>query len=115
LAGAGEKALRIALGTGTVQDQVKVRLAEIDTPEARQPYGSRSRQALSDLAFGQQVRVVEQGRDRYGRVVGRVYRGSLDVNAEMVRQGAAWVYRHYNRDRSLLALEEEARAARRGL
>jgi len=25
--------------------------------------------------------------------VGRVYVGSLDVNAEMVKQGAAWAYR----------------------
>lgn len=33
-----------------VRQQVRVRLAGIDTPESRQPYGSRSRQALSDLA-----------------------------------------------------------------
>ena len=32
--------------------QVKVRLAEIDTPESRQPYGERAKQTLSDLAFG---------------------------------------------------------------
>ena len=37
--------------------QVKVRLAEIDTPESGQPYGDRARQALSDLAFGKAVRV----------------------------------------------------------
>lgn len=97
------------------RQQVKVRLAEIDTPEARQPYGTRARQALSDLAFGKMVRVAVQDTDRYGRTVGRVYAGSVDVNAEMVRQGAAWVYRQYSRDPSLLRLEEEARAARRGL
>lgn len=95
--------------------QVRVRLAEIDAPESRQPYGSRSRQALSDLAFGQPVRVVVVDTDRYGRTVGRVYTGPRDVNAEMVRRGAAWVYRRYSRDPSLLRLEAEARAARRGL
>src|SRR5690349_17564434 len=95
--------------------QPRVRLAEIDTPEARQPYGSRARQALSDLAFGKFVRVVVQDTDRYGRTVGRVYAGPVDVNAEMVRQGAAWVYRQYSRDSSLLRLEQEAREARRGL
>src|SRR5690606_20633433 len=45
----------------------------------------------------------------------RVHAGQVDVNAEMVRQGAAWVYRQYNRDKSLLSLEAEARQAKRGL
>jgi hypothetical protein len=58
---------------------VKVRLAEIDTPESRQPYGTRAKQALSDLAYGKEARVVVQDTDKYGRTVGRVYVG--DVNA----------------------------------
>lgn len=95
--------------------QIRVRLAEIDTPESRQPYGTRAKQALSDLAFNQQARVVVQDTDRFGRTVGRVYVGSTDVNAELVRQGAAWVYRQYARDQSLFALENEARTAKRGL
>jgi endonuclease YncB( thermonuclease family) len=95
--------------------QVRVRLGEIDTPESRQPYGTRAQQVLSEMVFGKDVRVVVQDTDRYGRTVGRVYQGLLDVNAEMVRQGAAWVYRQYSRDASLLQLEAEARATRRGL
>ncbi|TCZ61384.1 thermonuclease family protein [Roseicella aquatilis] len=95
--------------------QVKVRLAEIDTPESRQPYGTRARQALAELTFRRQVRVVVEDTDRYGRRVGRVHAGRLDVNAEMVRRGAAWVYDQYSHDPILAALEAEARAARRGL
>lgn len=97
------------------KQQIKVRLGEIDTPESRQPYGTRARQTLSDLAFGKQARVVVQETDRYGRTVGRVYVGAIDVNAEMVKQGAAWVYRQYARDQSLYTLENEAKAAKRGL
>jgi endonuclease YncB( thermonuclease family) len=97
------------------KEQVKVRLAEIDTPEACQPYGARARQILSDLAFSKNVRVVVVDRDRYGRTVGRVYAGNLDVNAEMVRSGAAWVYREYSSDAFLLDVEEEARSAKRGI
>ncbi len=37
--------------------QVRIRLAEIDAPESRQPYGNRARQELSDLAFGKDVTV----------------------------------------------------------
>ena len=95
--------------------QVRVRLAEIDTPESGQPYGDRARQALSDLAFGKAVRIVVVDTDRYGRTVGRVHEGAVDVNAEMVRRGAAWVFRRYSRDPALLRLEDEARSARRGL
>lgn len=97
------------------QRQVRVRLAAIDTPESGQPYGDRARQALSDLAFGKAVRIVVVDTDRYGRTVGRVHEGAVDVNAEMVRRGAAWVFRRYSDDPALLRLEAEARAAKRGL
>jgi endonuclease YncB( thermonuclease family) len=95
--------------------QLKVRLGEIDTPEKAQPYGQKAKQALSNLVFGKTVTLKTQTTDRYGRTVARVYVGGLDVNREMVSQGAAWVYRQYNRDRSLLAVEAEAKAAQRGL
>ena len=95
--------------------QVKIRLAEIDTPERKQPCGSRSKQALSDLVFGKQVTAKVVTVDRYGRNVARLYVDGLDVNREMIRLGAAWVYREYNTDKSLLDIEAEARAAKRGL
>lgn len=95
--------------------QVKVRLAEIDTPESAQPYGTRSRQELSGLVFGKDILVNSQGTDRYGRVIGRIFVDGKDVNAEMVKRGAAWVYRAYSKDKSLLVLEAEAKSAKRGL
>ncbi len=97
------------------KEQIKVRLAEIDTPERRQPYGSRAKQALSDLAFGKQARLTATEKDRYGRTVARIYVGNVDVNAELVRQGAAWVYRKYAHDPALFALETESRQMKRGL
>jgi endonuclease YncB( thermonuclease family) len=97
------------------KQQIKVRLVEIDAPEKSQAYGQRSKQSLSDLVFGKQVHVEQQDRDRYGRVVGRVYAGGLDINAEQVKRGMAWVYRKYARDQTLFALEHEAKNAKRGL
>ena len=95
--------------------QIKIRLAEIDAPESGQPYGNKSKQALSGLIFGGDVRVVVQTTDRYGRTVGRPYVGDLDICAEMVRMGAAWVYKQYLVDRSLFDVEKDARAAKRGI
>ena len=48
-------------------------------------------------------------------VIGRIYVDDLDVSAEMVRRGATWVYRKYATDKHLYALEDEARADKRGL
>lgn len=95
--------------------QVKVRLAGIDTPESRQPYGNRAKQELASLSFSKRVVVKVQDVDRYARVVGRIDVGGLDVNAEMVRRGAAWVYRQYTKDPRLYALEEWARKNKKGL
>lgn len=96
-------------------EQVKVRLAEIDAPEKAQPFGNKSKQALSALVYGKAVLVVEQGHDRYKRTIGRVYQGDVDVSAAQVKQGMAWVYRKYSKDVSLLPLEDEAKAQRLGL
>lgn len=87
------------------QRPVRVRLAQIDAPEKRQAFGTRSRQALADLVFRKTVRVSEEGSDRYGRVIGTVYVGEVDVNAQMVREGMAWVYRNYVKDARLYELE----------
>jgi micrococcal nuclease len=95
--------------------QIKVRLVDIDAPEKAQPFGNRSKQALDALVHGREVRVVEHGRDCYLRVLGRNFRGDLDVNAEQVRQGMAWVYRQYSKDAALLKIEAEAREQKRGL
>ena len=41
------------------------------------------------MAFGKEARVVEVTKDRYGRIVGRVYVDGVDVNWELVAQGYA--------------------------
>ncbi len=97
------------------QRPVRVRLAQIDAPEKRQAFGTRSRQMLAELVFRKAVRVDEAGHDRYGRVIGTIYVGSLNVNAQMVREGMAWVYRQYAKDKMLYELEDQAKKGRRGL
>jgi endonuclease YncB( thermonuclease family) len=95
--------------------QIKVRLNEIDAPESKQAFGQRSKQSLSELCAGQQATVRSSGRDKYDRVLGRVECGGVDANAEQVRRGMAWVYDRYVTDRSLYALQDDARAAHLGL
>ena len=95
--------------------QEKIRLSDIDTPERKQPYGNRAKQALADLTFGKTITVSTTTRDRYGRVIGHITADGVDVNAELVRLGFAWVYRRYSKDPELLHLEEMARTEGLGL
>lgn len=96
-------------------EQMKVRLAEIDAPEKDQPFGTRSKQVLSDLCFGKPAEVVPQTKDRYGRTVARVRCDGQDVSESQVLGGMAWVFDRYVTDRGLYRLQDEAKAARRGL
>ena len=93
----------------------KIRLSDIDTPERKQPFGTRAKQALSELTFGKTITVLTETRDRYGRVIGQISVDGIDVNAELVRLGFAWVYRKYSNDAVLLQLEEVARTEGLGL
>ncbi len=97
------------------QQQHKIRLANIDTPEKNQPYGTKAKQVLSGLIFNKQVLIETQEFDRYGRTIGLAYVDGINVNREMVARGAAWVYPQYNRDQSLPALESAAKSANLGI
>ena len=92
-----------------------IRLSEIDTPERDQPWGGQASRALTDKLNKTRVTVLTTETDRYGRLVGKVLLGSRDINREMVREGHAWVYRQYLRDRSLLEDERTARQRKAGL
>ncbi len=113
------KVVRIVDGDTLVllveQQQLKIRLSDIDTPERKQPFSTKAKQALSDLASGKQARVVEIAKDRYGRVVGRVYVGETDVNRELVAQGCAWGNRKYSDDAELIELKAQAKQKGSGL
>jgi endonuclease YncB( thermonuclease family) len=96
--------------------QIPVRLVEIDAPELHQAFGRRSQESLSGMCAGQQAHVVQQGHDRYKRVLGRVTCGGFDANTEQVRRGMAWVFVRYAPKHSpLYRLQPEARIEQRGL
>ena len=106
---------------GRDQQQHKVRLNGIDAPEMGQESGRVAKENLSRLVFGREVSVNWMKRDRYDRLLGRVFIGSTDVNLAQLGAGLAWYYRAYESDvaaadRSTFdRVEREARAARRGL
>lgn len=100
----------------TEQNQsTKVRLAEIDAPEKKQPWGQNSKQALSDLIFSLNVTVDSIGEDRYGRTLGTVFLKKVNINKHMVETGNAWAYEKYVHDRNYFALQKSAQIRKVGL
>lgn len=96
-------------------EQIKVRLAQIDAPEKAQPIGQRSKESLSDLSFNKNVTLKVETTDRYGRTVATVMDGSTDVNLLQVKRGMAWVYDKYAHDQSYFDAEDAARTGKVGL
>jgi len=97
------------------QRQVTIRLEGIDAPEAGQPFYTQSKDALSELAFGQAANVYITGQDRNGRTLGIVTVGGRIVNRELVAHGFAWHDDQANNDRGLAAAQSAAQRVKAGL
>lgn len=110
---------------------MRIRLAEIEAPSPGydgregEPHAREARAQLEAAALGREVRLWYGGlsRDDYGRALAHVIAhdetgADVWLNGMMIRQGAARVRTwpdNARRAARLLAFEEEARAARRGL
>lgn len=103
--------LDLQVGTATY----RIRLTEIDAPEAGQPWDRAATQALVAKVLQREVVAVVRGTDDYGRRLGRIWLGERDVNRELVREGHAWAYRQYLTDQTFLEDETAARRQRIGL
>ncbi len=96
--------------------EIDIRLNGVDCPEKGQAFGTKAKQWTAMAAFGQMVTVKETSLDKYGRTVADVILpDGKSLNREIVRAGFAWWFRRYSNDQMLKQLEEEARAAKRGL
>jgi endonuclease YncB( thermonuclease family) len=120
------KVVAIADGdTITVLDaqdqQHKIRLAGIDAPESKQPFGQASKKHLSGLLFDRDVTLDCGKTDRYDREVCVVMVGGQDANQAQVKAGMAWWYRKYQSEQTAQqraayeAAEATAKAGRMGL
>jgi endonuclease YncB( thermonuclease family) len=93
---------------------LKVRLTGIDAPESDQPHGDAATRALKDMALKQRATLEIVATDIYGRKLGALAVGSLQVNAELVKRGHAWASSR-RADDALRTLQREAKRERRGL
>lgn len=85
-----------------------IRLAGIDAPELKQPFGADARKALTSLALGKNAEAEIRKRER-GRFIARVHVDGADLSAELLRRGAAWHYEFFANEQSTVEREEDAR------
>jgi endonuclease YncB( thermonuclease family) len=95
---------------------VRIRLSGIDCPEKGQPYGKAAKQFTSEMTLGKPVTVEVRHLEKDGLLVADVILpdGSV-LNRELLEAGLAWRYRKYGKSPALVALEQAARKAKRGL
>ena len=93
----------------------KVRLADIDTPERDQPWGTEATTALRQWSMSKPARIEVVDTDRYGRLVATLWVDDENINRKLVKEGHAWVYRRYLRDTSLIKLQARAKSTSTGL
>lgn len=107
--------LKARCGTPDAYQQVTIRLAEIDAPEKRQPFGEKSKQALASLCFHELAEISARSLDRYGRTVADVGCRGADAGRYQVAQGMVWVFDRHVTVRSLYAVQQDAKRGRKGL
>lgn len=96
--------------------QERVRFLICDAPESNQPYGDKSADFTRKATLNKTVTIKTESRDTYGRILGEVILADgTSLNRELIRQGLAHWFYHYNSDPKAGMLEVEAKTKRRGL
>lgn len=77
------------------QEQIKIRLSAVDTPEGGQAYGKKAKKFTSSMVYKRNVEVKKETTDRYGRIVGLVFVDGVNLSEKIITNGYGWVYRKY--------------------
>lgn len=111
----------IGVGDGDTYDilvnktKVRIRMNAIDAPERGMPYYQVSKKHLYALIFNKMVNVEVIEKDRHGRIIANTYLDTLDISAEMLKNGMAWHYKKYNQTKLYSQLEIDAKKNKFGL
>lgn len=106
---------------------INCRIDKIDAPEVEHPkagkkgqaFGEESKKTLRSMIENKEVTVritkpAEVGKN-HGRALCQIEVEGKDVSTEMIKKGAAWLYREYANDPVLMREEATARRNRTGL
>ena len=95
--------------------QYKIRLNDIDAPEKKQAFGNKSKDNLAKYIAGKTVTVQYQKKDKYKRILGTIDYNNTDINLQQVKDGYAWVYKKYSKNKKYYQAEKIAMKNKKGL
>jgi micrococcal nuclease len=101
----------------SLNNQITLRLAEVDCPEKSQPFGTKSKQFTSDQIYLKTIKYVVTDTDRYGRSIAMIYydEDNKYLSAEIIKAGMGWHYKRYSTSKELALIEENAKKNKIGL
>ncbi len=101
----------------SLNNQITLRLAEVDTPEKNQPFGTKAKQFTSDQIYLKTIKYVVTDTDRYGRSIAMIYydENNKYLSAEIIKAGMGWHYKRYSTSKELALFEDNAKKNKIGL
>lgn len=101
----------------SLNNQTTLRLAEVDTPEKSQPFGTKAKQFTSDQIYLKTIKYVVTDTDRYGRSIAMIYYDvdNKYLSAEIIKAGMGWHYKRYSKSKELALFEDNAKKNKIGL
>jgi micrococcal nuclease len=94
-----------------LEDNQKVRLLGINTPESNQPFYQEAKQLLINLVQNQTIQLESHGPDKYQRTLGYIFLNNQNINAAILSNGLATLY-YYDKDSHYEELKQAEKHAR---
>ncbi len=80
-------------GDTLIVNDTRVRIANIDAPELGSSWGESAKRTMIDVAYGKEVHLDCNGRDKYDRLLCHVFIDGVDLGEYMVARGLAREWR----------------------
>ncbi|GAA6773997.1 thermonuclease family protein [Flavobacterium sp. CGRL2] len=91
-------------------NQITLRLAEVDCPESSQDFGKKAKEFTSNQVALKIVTYKIVDTDQYGRSIAKVYYDNKYLSAEIIKNGFGWHYKKYSKSIELSNLERSAKS-----
>lgn len=99
----------------SLNNQITLRLAEVDCPESGQAYGNKAKQFTANEVGNKKVTYTIDSKDRYGRTIAKVFYDGKYLSKEIIKNGFGWHYKQYSISKELAEIEVLAKKNSLGL